>query len=102
MIPVPGPVETNAEALGRLLAELQRYSGWLAKDHASVAVRADVRALGAAIDAGTECSQLLEVLDKDIERLPGGGIRKMLRKALGQLRAMPDPGGMDVGREDYL
>jgi hypothetical protein len=38
--------------LGRLLSELQKYAGWLAKDHASVAVRADVRALGEAMDTG--------------------------------------------------
>jgi hypothetical protein len=78
------------------LAELQRYAGWLAKDHASVAVRADVRALGEAMDTGNETAPWLQVLDKDIERLPSGGIRKMLRRALGEIRPMLEPN--DIGR----
>jgi hypothetical protein len=81
--------------LGRLLSELQKYAGWLAKDHASVAVRADVRALGEAMDTGSETASWLQVLDKDIERLPSGGIRKMLRRALGEIRPMLEPSGMD-------
>ena len=89
------PQETNAEVLGRLLSELQKYAGWLAKDHASVAVRADVRALGEAMDTGSETASWLQVLDKDIERLPSGGIRKMLRRALGEIRPMLEPGGVD-------
>ena len=89
------PQETNAEGLGRLLSELQKYAGWLAKDHASVAVRADVRALGEAMDTGRDTASSLQVLDKDIERLPSGGIRKMLRRALGEIRPMLAPSGMD-------
>jgi hypothetical protein len=89
------PQETNAEVVGRLLSELQKYAGWLAKDHASVAVRADVRALGEAMDTGSETASWLQVLDKDIERLPSGGIRKMLRRALGEIRPMLEPNGMD-------
>jgi hypothetical protein len=99
VIPAPisysSPQETSAEVLGRLLSELQKYAGWLAKDHASVAVRADVRALGEAMDTGSETASWLQVLDKDIERLPSGGIRKMLRRALGEIRPMLEPGGMD-------
>ena len=96
----PSPQETNAEALGRLLSELQRYSGWLAKDHASVAVRADVRALAEAMDAGSETASWLMVLDKDVERLPSGGIRKMLRRVMGELRPMLDPGEIDLLKGD--
>ena len=68
------------------MAELERYAGWLAKDHVSVMVRADVQALGAAINAGNETSLLLLTLDKNIGRLPRGDLRKMLRKALGETR----------------
>ena len=82
------------------MSELQRYSGWLAKDHASVAVRADVQALGAAIDTGSETSLLLRALDKDIGRLPSGGIRTMLRRALGEIRAVLWPTGVDEDRGD--
>jgi hypothetical protein len=96
----PSPPETNGEVLGRLLSELQRYAGWLAKDHASVAVRADVRALAEAMDAGSETASSLTVLEKDIDRLPSGGIRKMLRRALGELRPMLDAGEIDVLKGD--
>jgi hypothetical protein len=99
-ISCPCPQETNAEVLGRLLSELQRYAGWLAKDHASVAVRADVRALGEAMDAGSETAPWLLVLDKDIDRLPSGGIRKMLRRALVEIRPRLEPNGIDASEGD--
>lgn len=92
--------DADAEALKRLLSELQRYAGWLAKDHASVAVRGDVQALGAAMDTGNETSLLLQALDKDIGRLPSGGLRKMLRRALGEIRAVLDPTGIDAEKGD--
>jgi hypothetical protein len=83
------PVSTApGEALMGPLSQLDRYAGWLAKDHVSVAVRADVAALGAAIEANTDTSLLLFTLDKDLGRLPGGDIRKMLRKALGEVRGI--------------
>ena len=84
------------EALKRPLSDLERYAGWLAKDHVSVAVRADVKALGAAMDVGSETSLLLLTLDKDIGRLPSGDVRKMLRRALGEIRAVLGPRGIDV------
>lgn len=84
------------EALNRPLSELERYAGWLAKDHASVTVRADVHALGAAMDVGDETSLLLLTLDKDIGRLPSGGIRKLLRKALEEIRAVLGQSGADI------
>ena len=48
------PLRERPEALQRPWAELERYAGWLAKDHVSVVVRADVQALGVAIDAGND------------------------------------------------
>ena len=93
-----GDSETHVDAIGRLMAELERYAGWLAKDHASVAVRADVRALGAAVDAGTDTLMLLQALDKDLERLVSGGVRKMLRRSLGEIRAVLDPDGIVTAR----
>jgi hypothetical protein len=77
------------------LADLERYAGWLAKDHVSVVVRADVQALGAAIEAGQETPLLVLTLDKDIGRLPSGDLRKMLRKALGEIRAVLEASGID-------
>ena len=77
----------DADARVRLLSELQRYSGWLAKDHASVAVRADVQALGTALGSASETSTSLLALARDIGRLPSGGIRTMLRKTLNEIRA---------------
>jgi hypothetical protein len=84
------------EALKRPLSELGRYAGWLGKDHVAVAVRAGVHALGAAIDIGTDTSLSLLTLDKDIGRLPSGDLRKMLRKALGEIRGVLGPGRSDV------
>jgi hypothetical protein len=93
--------ESHAEARGRLLAELQRYSGWLAKDHASVAVRTSVRELEAAIGAGSETSPSLQVLARDIDRLPSGDIRKMLRRALRQMLTELSPGGTKHEEGDH-
>ena len=66
-------------------SDLERYAGWLGKDRASIAVRADVHALGAALDVGTDTSPLLLILTRDIGRLPSGDLRKMLRRSLDQL-----------------
>jgi hypothetical protein len=68
-------------------SDLERYAGWLARDHVSVAVRADVQALGAALTVGDETALLLLTLDADIGRLPSGAIRKLMRKSLAEIRA---------------
>ena len=79
-------------ALKSVYLSLQRYAGWLDRDRASVIVRADVQALGAAIDSGADTSVLLQALDANIARLPGGDMRKMLRVTAGQIRrALDDP-----------
>jgi hypothetical protein len=65
---------------------LQRYAGWLGRDRASGTVRADVRALGAAIEEGGDASALLLTLEADIARLPGGDMRKLLRVTAGHVR----------------
>ena len=84
------------EPLTRPLSELERYAGWLAKDRASVAVRTAVHALGAAMAVGDETSSLLLTLDKDIGRLPSGDMRKMLRRAAGEIRAVLEPAGIEA------
>jgi hypothetical protein len=86
------PVTHPREALMRPLSELQRYAGWLGKDHVSAVVRSGVQALCLAIDAGNDTSLLLLTLDKDIGRLPSGDLRKMLRKALEETRALTSAG----------
>jgi microcompartment protein CcmL/EutN len=73
-------------SLAALYLALQRYSGWLDRDRTSIMVRADVQALGAAIDAGTDASASLQSLDANIGRLPGGDMRKMLRVTVGKIR----------------
>jgi hypothetical protein len=70
----------------QLFDTLQRYAGWLDRDRTSVMVRADVKALGVAIDASADPSPSLLALDTNIARLPGGDLRKMLRIAASQLR----------------
>jgi hypothetical protein len=76
----------GADALKDLYSTLQRYAGWLDRERTSVMVRADVQALGAAIDAHADPSSLLQALDTNIARLPSGELRKMLRVAAGQVR----------------
>jgi hypothetical protein len=76
------------EAIQRPFSQLERYAGWLARDHVSVAVRADVQALGAAIHVGHDTSLELLKLDQDIGRMPSGDIRKMLRKAMKEIRVV--------------
>jgi hypothetical protein len=49
-------------------------------------VRADVHALGAAIETCADPLPLLPSLDMNIERLTSGEIRRMLRVAASQMR----------------
>lgn len=94
-------MEADADALRRLLSELQRYSGWLAKDHASAAVRADVQALGAAMDTGNDTSLGYCCAPQGHRATaPAGGIRTMLQRALGEIRAEIGPTGVDRERGD--
>ena len=77
---------SSAEALKPLYDTLHRYAGWLDRERPSVMVRADVQALGAAIETCADPSPLLQSLDTNIARLPSGELRKMLRVAAGQMR----------------
>ena len=76
----------RADAVQQLYDTLQRYAGWLDRDRTSVTVRADVVALGAALDACADPMPLLQALDTDLARLPSGGLRKILRTAAGDIR----------------
>jgi hypothetical protein len=76
----------HAEALKPLYDALQRYAGWLDRERMSVMVRADVEALGAAINTGTDPLPLLHALETNIARLPSGGMRTMLRGAASEMR----------------
>jgi hypothetical protein len=76
----------DPEKLKPLFDDLHRYAGWLDGDRASVTVRADVQALGTAIDACADPTPLLQTLDTSLARLPGGAVRKILRTASAALR----------------
>ena len=76
----------DGEAFG-LLAELQRYAGWLDKDHASVAVRAGLRDLAEAMQSGGDVLGCRQRLNKDLQRLQSGGVRTMLRRSFQALQA---------------
>jgi hypothetical protein len=76
------------EALKQPYETLQRYAGWLDRERTCGLVRADVQALGAAIETDADPSALLQSLDVNIGRLPGGDLRKMLRIAAGEMRRM--------------
>jgi hypothetical protein len=89
------PAEVNGNEMS-LLADLQRYGGWLGKDFVSNEVRDDLRELANAMRAGTDASIWLQRLDKDIQRLQAGGVRKMLRRALRALQAALGDGGQSL------
>ena len=76
----------SAEALQPLYDTLHRYAGWLDRERTSTMVRADVQALGVALQTRADPSPLLQSLDTNIARLPSGGLRKMLRVAAGEMR----------------
>jgi hypothetical protein len=78
------------------LEALDRYAGWLGRDRLSVAIRADVVALGEAMGAGTGASTCLRALDDDIARLPAGGMRPLLRRAAVTMRETLTLGGADL------
>jgi hypothetical protein len=82
----------SAQAVQQLYDSLQRYAGWLNRERTSVTVRADVQALGAALDASADPTALLQALDTDLARLPGGELRKMLRTAAGKIRRALETG----------
>jgi hypothetical protein len=80
------------EALQQLYGTLQRYGGWLDRERMSVTVRADIVALGTALDACADASLLLQTLDANIARLPSGDMRKILRNTARQIRrALEEP-----------
>jgi hypothetical protein len=76
----------HAEALKPLYDRLQRYAGWLDRERTSVTVRADVEALGAALNTCADPLPLLQALDTNIARLPSGATRRMLRVAASEMR----------------
>ena len=87
------PDAGSAEALKQRYATLQRYAGWLDRERTSVRVRADVEALGAAMEACADPSPMLQSLDTNIARLPSGELRTMLRVAARHVRrALTQPG----------
>lgn len=76
----------NPQELQPLYDTLHRYAGWLDRERTSVMVRADVKALGTAIETSADPTPLLESLDTNLARLPGGDLRKMLRAASAKIR----------------
>ena len=76
----------DLQLVSALYDTLQRYAGWLDRDRTSVLVRADVAALGAALDASDDPGPPLRSLEANLARLPGGDLRKMLRTVAGKLR----------------
>jgi hypothetical protein len=76
----------DPRALKPLYDTLHRYAGWLDRERTSVMVRADVEALGTAIETCADPTPLLEALDTNLARLPSGELRKMLRATSAEIR----------------
>jgi hypothetical protein len=80
----------SPDAVKQPYDRLRRYAGWLDRDRTSAIVRTDVDALGVALDAGDNPEALLQTLDANLARLPGGELRKMLRAAAREIRRVLD------------
>ena len=94
----------DAEPLASLFVTLRRYAGWLDKGRPSATVRSSVDALGTAVEAGGDTSQLIQTLEDDIARLPSGGVRKMLRTTAGGVRRLLDthsPPATDLSSKEH-
>ena len=76
----------TTDPVRQLYDALQRYGGWLDRERTSVMVRKDIVALGVALDTRADTGPLLQALETDLARLPGGELRKMLRVAAGKIR----------------
>jgi hypothetical protein len=76
----------DPEALKALYEPLHRYAGWLDRERTSMLVRADVQALGIAIDTRADPRAPLQALETNLARLPSGELRKILRAALAKIR----------------
>lgn len=76
----------DPQAVRQLYDTLQRYAGWLDRERTSAQVRADVVALGAALESSADPGPTLQSLESNLSRLPGGDLRKMLRTVAGKIR----------------
>ena len=65
---------------------LHKYAGWLDRERVAAQVRTEVKALGAALDAGGDPRPQLRAVETALARLPSGELRKMLRLAAGKMR----------------
>ena len=63
------------EALKALYETLHRYAGWLDRERTSILVRADVQALGVAIDTRADPTPPLQALETNLARLPNHTVR---------------------------
>jgi hypothetical protein len=77
----------DPQALRALYETLHRYAGWLDRERTSAMVRADVQALGTAIDTCADPLPRLQALEANLARLPSSDLRKMLRTASARIRS---------------
>jgi hypothetical protein len=76
----------DPHAVKPLYDALHRYAGWLNRERAARQVRADVAALGTALDACDDPLPQLQALDAAVAQLPSGELKKMMRTAADQMR----------------
>lgn len=72
--------------VGRIFDDLDKYAGWLGKGVEARRVREDVRALGAALQNGSDTRSVMESLEIDIEKVPHSNVGVLVRKAVRGLR----------------
>jgi len=83
----------DPQAVKPLYDTLHRYAGWLNRDRTSVIVRADVAALGIAFATNADVLASLRALETNLARLPGGELRRMLRKTSSEIRRAVEQAG---------
>jgi hypothetical protein len=69
-----------------LFEALCRYAGWLNRERPSRLVRTDVESLKTAIETNSDPRPHFEKLEANLAQLPGGDVRRMIRKTVAQLR----------------
>ena len=81
------PDVPNSEGVQQILADVERYAGWLGKDVRPTRLRDNVKRLALAIANGEGVFGAMQDLQSDIDGLSSGGVTPLLRQTMRKLRA---------------
>ena len=86
--------EPNLDAVRRLVAELERYAGWLGKDAQSARLRTSVRSVVRAVANGDDPLNALRIAQAHVGRLSPGWVTPLLRQSIRNLRSTLGPASL--------